>query len=352
MFVKEFADELRLPLELLLEQLRAAGCQLSAANDLLKEDDKRRLLDYLRAKHKESLTQRRESERGNSGRVGDDRFRAGKSSQEIAKSNFERVKEKTCTECGTTYPATSDNFGHQPNGSLRGSCRKCMNKTSKKWRVRNPDGQAEFNANRVAREARAGIGYSDADVRRIRRELGDRCAYCNESQNGKGVIDHIIPICHGGAHSSDNITLACWKCNGDKHSKTPEEFLEWRKRAGLPIRKDIDWTKFRLPLTDDGVLELLFKLLAEDNESDYQLRSRIKDKLASLKVMLAQLLSRLKNDEKAVVEMRYGVNCPRVTTLWLIGDKLGLSQASVSGLQSSALKRLREMVKIGKIEGL
>lgn len=128
--------------------------------------------------------------------------------------------------------------------------------------------------------------------------------------------------------------------------------MEWRKRAGLPIRKDIDWTKFRLPLTDDGVLELLFKLLAEDNESDHQLRSRIKDKLASLKDMLAQLLSRLKNDEKAVVEMRYGVNCPRVTTLWLIGDKMGLSQASVSGLQSSALKHLREMVKIGKIEGL
>lgn len=324
MLVKEFAEVLRLPLELLLEQLRSAGCPVSSANDLLKEGDKQRLLDYLRTKHKENLALRTESARGN--------------------LHSEQIMEKTCTECGTTYPATSDNFGHQPNGNLRGVCRKCMNKTSKKWRERNPDVQAEYNANRVAREARAGNGYSDADVSRIRRELGDRCAYCNESLNGKGVIDHVIPIRHSGAHSAGNITLACWKCNGDKHSKTPEEFLEWRKRAGLPIRKDIDWTKFRLPVTDDGVVELLYTLLAEGNEADYELRARITDKLASLKFMLAQSLNRLRNDEKAVIEMRYGLDRPRITTLSLIGDKLGLSQASVSGLHSSALKRLREMV--------
>lgn len=352
MFVKKFAEELRLPVELLLEQLRAAGCQISTENDLLKDDDKRRLIVYLRAKHKGSPAQERVSAQENSGRVGYERYHEGRLSQGVAKPNFERVKEKTCTKCGTTYPATSDHFGHQPNGGLKGFCRKCMNKTSKKWRERNPDGQAEYNANRVAREARAGNGYSDADVRRIRRELGDRCAYCDDPLNGGGDIDHIIPICHGGAHSAENITLACRKCNGDKHSKTPEEFLEWRKRVGLPIRRDIDWTKFRLPLTDDGVLELFSKLLAEDNELDYQLRSRIKNKLASLKPMLAQFLNRLTSNEKAVIEMRYGVNCPRVTTLWLIGDKLGLSQASVSGLHSSALMRLREMAKIGKIEGL
>lgn len=343
MLVKEFAEELRLPLELLLELLRAAGCQVSTENDFLKEGDKPRLLDYLRIRHRENLARGRENPREQLGPMSGDSYPGTNPNQERATLNSERILEKTCTKCRTAYPATSDYFGHQPNGSLRKVCRKCMNKTSKKWRERNPDGQAEYNTNRVTREARAGCGYSDAAVSRIRRELGDRCAYCNESLNGNGVVDHIIPIRHGGAHSANNITLACRKCNGDKHSKTPEEFLAWRKRAGLPIRKDIDWTKFQLPVTDDGMLELLDTLLTVDNE----LRSRMKEKVASLKLMLMQLLNQLQKDEKAVIEMRYGIDCPRVTTQWLIGDKLGLSQASISGLHSSALKRLREMVKMG-----
>lgn len=261
MFVKNLAEELDLPVEILLKQLRAAGCQVSIANDLLREDDKTRLLVYLRAKHKGAPVQQSAREQVNSGQVDDERHYASESNQEIAEPNSALVTKKTCTKCGTTYPATSDYFGHQPNGRLKGFCRKCMNKTSKNWRADNPDRQAIYNANRVQREARAGNGYSEGDLRRIRRELGDRCAYCNQSLKGKGVVDHIIPICRGGKHSTGNITLACWKCNGDKHSKTPEEFLEWRKRAGLPIRKDIDWTNFRLSLTDDGVFELLFKLL-------------------------------------------------------------------------------------------
>ncbi len=49
--VAQFADELNLPATLLLEQLRAAGVEKTAADDSLTEADKAKLLDYLREVH-------------------------------------------------------------------------------------------------------------------------------------------------------------------------------------------------------------------------------------------------------------------------------------------------------------
>jgi translation initiation factor IF-2 len=51
MNVEQFAQELKLSTGLLLEQLRAAGVNKSAAVDVITEQDKARLLDYLSKKH-------------------------------------------------------------------------------------------------------------------------------------------------------------------------------------------------------------------------------------------------------------------------------------------------------------
>ncbi|MES2364689.1 MAG: translation initiation factor IF-2 [Pseudomonadota bacterium] len=51
MNVEQFAQELKLPTDLLLEQLRAAGVEKSAADDTVTEQDKAGLLDYLSKKH-------------------------------------------------------------------------------------------------------------------------------------------------------------------------------------------------------------------------------------------------------------------------------------------------------------
>ena len=69
MNVEQFAQELKLSTGLLLEQLRAAGVDKSAAADDITEQDKARLLDYLSRKHgareqkgKITLTRRETSE--------------------------------------------------------------------------------------------------------------------------------------------------------------------------------------------------------------------------------------------------------------------------------------------------
>ncbi len=51
MSVTQFAGELKMPAEVLLEQLKRAGVEKSGATDLLTEQDKARLLEYLRRSH-------------------------------------------------------------------------------------------------------------------------------------------------------------------------------------------------------------------------------------------------------------------------------------------------------------
>src|SRR4051812_13528000 len=49
--VTQFAEELKLPVGILLEQLQAAGVKKKAGEDAITEQDKTRLLDYLREMH-------------------------------------------------------------------------------------------------------------------------------------------------------------------------------------------------------------------------------------------------------------------------------------------------------------
>src|ERR1700690_3704992 len=49
--VEQFAGELKMPATALLEQLRAAGVIKKHASDPISEQDKTRLLDYLRKSH-------------------------------------------------------------------------------------------------------------------------------------------------------------------------------------------------------------------------------------------------------------------------------------------------------------
>jgi 5-methylcytosine-specific restriction endonuclease McrA len=58
---------------------------------------------------------------------------------------------------------------------------------------------------------------------RIRAEAGDRCGYCQSSQQyvlSPLEIDHIIPQALGGTDHPDNLWLACHLCNSYKGPQT------------------------------------------------------------------------------------------------------------------------------------
>ena len=56
--IEQFATELKMPAGALLEQLAAAGVAVKREGDTLTEQDKTRLLDYLRKQHGAPATRR------------------------------------------------------------------------------------------------------------------------------------------------------------------------------------------------------------------------------------------------------------------------------------------------------
>ena len=63
-----------------------------------------------------------------------------------------------------------------------------------------------------------------ADYSRFRPTLierdGEKCIYCGTTKNL--VVDHLVPIAHGGTDDTDNLGLACKQCNSGKAGRTPE----------------------------------------------------------------------------------------------------------------------------------
>lgn len=143
---------------------------------------------------------------------------------------------RVCKKCGKSKPATDDYFNILPSGNFRGTCKSCMAKNTKKHYDKNPKKTKERAKEYKSQKAESGGEYTDLDVERIRRSLHDRCFYCDVELNGKGEIDHKIPVSLGGTNSPDNLTLSCTKCNRDKHNKTAIEFLEYRKKMKLKVR--------------------------------------------------------------------------------------------------------------------
>jgi len=55
------------------------------------------------------------------------------------------------------------------------------------------------------------------------------CYYCGIKTKSL-TLDHIIPLCKGGAHSLDNLIMACAPCNSRKCAKDPHIFA---RQVGL-----------------------------------------------------------------------------------------------------------------------
>ncbi|MGH9817443.1 MAG: HNH endonuclease [Candidatus Acidiferrales bacterium] len=86
--------------------------------------------------------------------------------------------------------------------------------------------------------ARAGNGRSVAGDARVRRALlareSGRCYYCFRVLREKTMtVDHVVPLCAGGADALENVVACCFPCNLSKGAKTAAEFLRllYRREA-------------------------------------------------------------------------------------------------------------------------
>lgn len=85
----------------------------------------------------------------------------------------------------------------------------------------NPDAVQARGARRRARKRSADGHHTVSDLRRIRAEQKDLCAYCDVPLGGKGHADHIWPLAKGGSNWPDNLQLLCGPCNIRKGARNP-----------------------------------------------------------------------------------------------------------------------------------
>lgn len=74
-----------------------------------------------------------------------------------------------------------------------------------------------------------------SERRRLFYAMGGVCAYCKRltelpsllkpHHDLTATVDHIVPLCRGGARKGDNATLACNLCNHLKGNKSLQDWL-------------------------------------------------------------------------------------------------------------------------------
>ena len=108
------------------------------------------------------------------------------------------------------------------------------------WRALNPDVNKECGRQSRARRRTARMSalvpITRQDTVARRNLFGGKCAYCGSSE--RIVMDHVLPIKHGGLDESANLVPACFSCNASKSAK-PVEY--WYRSQ--PFFNDKKWKR-------------------------------------------------------------------------------------------------------------
>ncbi|MSO65464.1 MAG: HNH endonuclease [Alphaproteobacteria bacterium] len=145
---------------------------------------------------------------------------------------------RRCRKCGELKPLTTEFYNQLSTDSWRGSCKACMAANTKRNYYKNPAAVIARVKKYKSLKSQAGGAMTDAETHTMRHRQGDRCGYCDTKLNGAGEFDHMIPVRLGGNSAASNMILACLECNRDKHGKTAEKFVAWRRRLGRNVRED------------------------------------------------------------------------------------------------------------------
>ena len=127
------------------------------------------------------------------------------------------------------------------------------------------------------------------------------------------------------------VTKACEIMEDDNF----EEAVEWVyneefKDEGITKEHLLPYVQFSEELEDEDVSRILIQ--------------------KSLKEMLDAELLRLKDKERGVIELRYGLRDGRERTLEEVGRIYNVTRERIRQIESKALRKLRQSKKLGKFE--
>ena len=99
----------------------------------------------------------------------------------------------------------------------------------KKWELKNPQALKVRNNNRRARK-NSGKLSADIASKLLVLQRGFCACGCGKKLGANYHLDHIMPLALGGANEDWNIQLLTPKCNLQKHSKHPIEFMQKERK--------------------------------------------------------------------------------------------------------------------------
>jgi 5-methylcytosine-specific restriction endonuclease McrA len=97
---------------------------------------------------------------------------------------------------------------------------------SKAWATANPEACRIIKQNRNARKLGNGGNLSKGLSAKLLKLQQGRCACCGEHLGDNFHLDHIVPLVLGGANEDWNIQLLRAKCNMEKHTSDPIDFMQ------------------------------------------------------------------------------------------------------------------------------
>jgi len=137
---------------------------------------------------------------------------------------------KTCSKCRKAFPATREFFSHYSrNGKLKPNCRECERARVKAWRKSNPE---KANAG-YQRRLKKLSGWSPTPEQKVELywKANGHCRYCGVALGVDAQVDHAVPVARGGSNDIENLDLICPRCNQEKDSKTPKEYIAWNQKS-------------------------------------------------------------------------------------------------------------------------
>jgi 5-methylcytosine-specific restriction endonuclease McrA len=143
-----------------------------------------------------------------------------------------------CSKCGV-FKIWIEEFFSSSSGRLRRTCKTCKAAYTKAYDRAHPESVANRANRRRALVTQAGVEPSRFEKDQLRLKQKNRCYYCGiDLGDGDAECDHRTPLTKGGTNDIENRVIACLSCNRNKHSKTEEEFMRWRRALGLRCRDD------------------------------------------------------------------------------------------------------------------
>jgi hypothetical protein len=105
-------------------------------------------------------------------------------------------------------------------------------KYNQKWAKNNPEMLKARNHKRRMLKA-SGPSDKSSIIQENLKKVPNKCYWCGKSLNKNWHMDHVIPLCLGGSHTSANIVKSCPTCNHSKGGKHPAKWKAVRQLVML-----------------------------------------------------------------------------------------------------------------------